>query len=933
MKNSLKIIYLEDSQDQANTVRQALNNAHLLPEIRVASTTEQFFTALSEFTPDIILSQYALPGIHCAQALEILREFNLTIPFIVISDDISDEMSDEMLLIGIDDYLSKNQATRLPFAVRKALERYQVKREQLARIQQLTYSEKRFRTLVENSAEAVVIINGEGEMTYVSPAVTNVLGYTAEEIFAMDIFSKAHPDDIAGLTQTMAKVFANPGTAIPGHTGKMLHKDGTWRWIEATVTNLLHEPTVNGIVDNFRDITRQKVGEEKILHLNRLYAFLSQVNHTIVRAPDVKTVLKEVCRIACETGKFQGAWIGMFLPGTEKLNLVAHHGMTKETLSNFADDDKEHGPLGAILTSKSYYVTNNTQTDFISERWKSLAALAGYQSYMVLSIKRLGETVGTFNLYGSQTDIFTDAEISLLEEAAMQISFSLDFFEKERLKLIADQQLKHKERRLSQAQAVAHLGSWETDLLTNTSIWSDEACRIYGLDNSENLQPTTSWLSFVHPQDLEHVIQSNQLVLDSMQPADYRHRIIRSDGQIRHLHVQTHMELNSMGEPVRLYGVLHDVTDQKEADENMLKALEERNVILESIGDGFYALDKNWVVSYWNRQAEILLNSPKEAILGQNLWCMFSDVVDTYIYYAYHKAVEINEIQHLEFYYERTKTWFEITAYPSVNGLSVYFRDVTSRKESESQLRELNDNLRNYANELTESNKGLDQFAYIVSHNLRAPVANIIGLGELINQEDYPLQVKEEFLEGILLNVKRLDDVISDLNTILRIKREVSENRESVNLQQLVDNIQSSLQNIIEKEQVVIQTDFSAIRELFTLKTYLYSIFYNLIINSIKYRRPDHPPIIFITTSLEAGCVIIRVRDNGMGIDLAKKGSEIFGLYKRFHQHVEGKGLGLFMVKTQVDMLGGKIDVKSHVNEGTEFRIELCLELAQIPIT
>ncbi|MCF2488584.1 PAS domain S-box protein [Dyadobacter sp. CY347] len=932
MKSSLKIVYLENSQDQADIVAQVLHKAQLFPEIIVAGNREQFITAVTESSPNIIFAEYSLPGIHCVQALEILRTLDLTIPFMIISDAISDAMADEMLAVGIDDYITKSQTGRLPFAIHKTLEKYQVKREQQALLQQLTNSERRFRTLVENSSDAVVILNKEAQPTYVSLAVKNVLGYTAEEVLNMDIFSKAHPDDLAGLSETMTKVFANPGTAIPGHTGRMLHKDGTWRWIEATVTNLLHEPAVNGIVDNFRDITRQKVSEEKILHLNRLYAFLSQVNHTVVHAQDAQTVLREVCRIACETGKFQGAWVGMYMGGTEKLNVVEQQDVPEEYLSGFADAAEEQALLRAVLETQPYYVTNNTQDDFISESWKTLAALAGYQSCMVLPIKRSGEIVGTFNLYASQPDIFTEAEITLLEEAAMEISHSLDFFEKERLKQIADEELKHKERRLSQAQAIAHLGSWETDLTTNMSVWSDEACSIYGLGSNNNIQSTGSWLSFVYPDDLEHVIKSNQLVLDSRQPADYHHRIIRKDGQVRHLHVQAQIEQNSLGEPVRIYGVLHDVTEQKRADEKVIKALEERKVILESIGDGFYALDRNWVVNYWNKEAEILLHLPKEKILGRSLWDVFPHIIDTSIYKAYHKAVELNTIQHFEFYYEMDNAWFEITAYPSANGLSAYFRDVTERKVSESQLRELNENLRNYANELTESNKGLDQFAYIVSHNLRAPVANIIGLGELISQDFYPAQVKEEFLEGILLNVKRLDDVISDLNTILRIKREVSESKEPVNLQHLVDNIRSSLQNIIDKEQVTIHTDFRAVQELFTLKTYLYSIFYNLIINSIKYRKPDLPPVIDISSSLDEGRVNICIRDNGMGIDLARKGSQLFGLYKRFHQHVEGKGLGLFMVKTQVEMLGGKIHVNSNVNEGTEFRIEFHSDLCQNPI-
>ncbi|KQS27881.1 hypothetical protein ASG33_15825 [Dyadobacter sp. Leaf189] len=932
MKRMLRVVLLENSEEQEDIVRQLLLKAQLHAEIHVVTTRDEFVGTISESPPDIVISEYKLPGIDCSHAMEILREHQVIIPFIVFSDAVGDEMAGELLLMGVEDYVTKSQAGRLPFAIHRALEAYGVKREQQALLQQLSNREKQFRTLIEHSTDAVVILDKNAKSTFASLAVKNVLGYTPEEVMSMDIFTKAHPDDLNSLYEIMAKVFANPGQAIPGHTGRMLHKDGTWRWIEATVTNLLHEPTINGIVDNFRDVTKQKVSEENLLHLNRLYAFLSQVNHTLVHAPDAQTVFAEVCRIACETGKFEAAWIGMFVDHNDTINVVEQQHISAECLLGFTSATEEQHLLRTMLDSRPYYVSNNIRESFISESWKALAANAGYQSCMILPIKKSGIVTGTFNLYGSETDTFTDADITLLKEAALGISFSLDLFETERLKLIADEQLRHKERRLRQAQAIAHLGSWETDLVTNMSLWSDEACKIYGLPEGDNIQSIGSWLSFVHSDDLEHVVEKNQQVFASMQPADYHHRIVRRDGQIRHLHVQTHLELNHLGEPVSLFGVLNDVTEQKLADEKAIKALQERNIILESIGDGFYALDKNWVVTYWNKKAEILLNRPKESVLGRNLWEAFPDIVNTAIYHSYQRAVENNAIHHFEYYYESDRTWFEITAYPSANGLSAYFKDITQRKRSEAQLTELNESLRNYANELTESNKGLDQFAYIVSHNLRAPVANIIGLGELITQTDYPPEVKEQFLEGIVVNVKRLDNVISDLNAILQVKQGVGENKELVNLQNLTENIRSSLLNIIEKEQVSIVTDFSASNELFTLKTYLYSIFYNLITNSIKYRSPDRSPVIHITSRVEEGRLKISFRDNGMGIDMDRKGAQIFGLYKRFHNHVEGKGLGLFMVKTQVEMLGGKISISSRVNEGTEFNIEFGSDLFHNPV-
>lgn len=147
--------------------------------------------------------------------------------------------------------------------------------------------------------------------------------------------------------------------------------------------------------------------------------------------------------------------------------------------------------------------------------------------------------------------------------------------------------------------------------------------------------------------------------------------------------------------------------------------------------------------------------------------------------------------------------------------------------------------------------------------------------------------------------------------------------KENVVFEDLLGSIGVSIKNMIENEQVEIKSDFTEVGSMNTLKSYLYSIFYNLITNSIKYRRPGVAPIIEITSHKTANGIALTFKDNGMGIDLEKQGMQVFGLYKRFHTHAaEGKGMGLYMTKTQVETIGGKISIQSEVNKGTEFYIE-----------
>jgi len=255
----------------------------------------------------------------------------------------------------------------------------------------------------------------------------------------------------------------------------------------------------------------------------------------------------------------------------------------------------------------------------------------------------------------------------------------------------------------------------------------------------------------------------------------------------------------------------------------------------------------------------------------------------------------------------------------NVRGIVSNFRDVTERKEAEIQQAQM-------TRDLTQRNKDLEQFAYIVSHNLRGPVANILGIANILKYEEFGSEERQEAQQRIFDATEKLDEVIHDLNRILDLKQEVNDKKEGVDLQELVDGIMVSIENLIVRNNVRIVTDFTRVHSISTIRSYLQSIFYNLISNSIKYKRPDIDPVIRITSSEGTSEDQVRLvfTDNGLGIDLEAAGSKVFGLYKRFHPlHAEGKGMGLFMVKTQVESLGGEISIKSEVNKGTEFTIEL----------
>jgi signal transduction histidine kinase len=221
----------------------------------------------------------------------------------------------------------------------------------------------------------------------------------------------------------------------------------------------------------------------------------------------------------------------------------------------------------------------------------------------------------------------------------------------------------------------------------------------------------------------------------------------------------------------------------------------------------------------------------------------------------------------------------------------------------------------------------LEQFAFISSHNLRAPIARILGLGNLLNLNGLGATDSAVIHQALIQSTRELDDVIKDLNIVLEIRRNDQIVLTPILLSEEIKKVRTSLLNQITVNEATIYEDFSEADEILTFRPYVQSILLNLVSNGLKYRRPDVTPIIRVKSLNQKNFVCLQISDNGLGLDLKKYGDKLFTMYKRFHTHVEGKGLGLYMVKTQVETIGGKIEVESEVNTGTTFYVFLKKEI------
>ena len=250
-------------------------------------------------------------------------------------------------------------------------------------------------------------------------------------------------------------------------------------------------------------------------------------------------------------------------------------------------------------------------------------------------------------------------------------------------------------------------------------------------------------------------------------------------------------------------------------------------------------------------------------------------------------------------------------------------RETIEKQNGEIRLQNetLEEEVKERTKELVEYNQQLEQFAFISAHNLRAPVARILGLGNLLELIKSAPTEEHMIVSKLIFSTRELDTVVKDLSTILSLRKDNISILTDINLEEELRLIKMNLEKEILETEASIREDFSKAPLIHTIKPYLDSILINLLNNAIKYRHPHRRPVIQIKSEKIENYICLTVHDNGLGLNLDLYKDKLFTLYSRFHNHVEGKGMGLYLVKTHVVSLGGRIEVESEIDRGTTFKI------------
>ncbi|MCU0420663.1 MAG: HAMP domain-containing histidine kinase [Cyclobacteriaceae bacterium] len=339
---------------------------------------------------------------------------------------------------------------------------------------------------------------------------------------------------------------------------------------------------------------------------------------------------------------------------------------------------------------------------------------------------------------------------------------------------------------------------------------------------------------------------------------------------------------------------------------------------------GAYMRTEQQVMAYVN-QVDREASDRYEAAVQKNLalqLIIFVLCVPTLLYTAVNTRQAFSTLEHLRAMEQEKYRLMEEQNQTLERKVTERTREIEQRNSGlEDEVNKRTAELQHTNEELLEQNSKLEQFAFTVAHNLRAPLTRIMGLANVIEISSRPEDQKFA-IEKMVYSARELDMVIRDLNAILENARRTSQVT-ALPVRAVFDRVMKTLEAEVSEGSVAIAASVTD-GEFKTIAPYFESILLNLVSNAIKYRDPQREAQVSISIQREdANALKIVVADNGLGIDLDKFGNNLFGLYRRFHTHVDGKGLGLYLVKSQVLAMRGKVTTQSQVGVGTTFTVVL----------
>lgn len=423
----------------------------------------------------------------------------------------------------------------------------------------------------------------------------------------------------------------------------------------------------------------------------------------------------------------------------------------------------------------------------------------------------------------------------------------------------------------------------------------------------------------VHPEDVSNLTEWNSEPSRTVKDSEYR--LKTKSGEWRWFRSRdTVFRRDEKGNVTQIIGVAQDITERKKMEED-LKESEARFRTLQEASFGGIGLHDQGLIIDCNQGLSAITGYTREELLGSDgirlIAPEYRELVMNNILSGYEKPYDAEGIRK-----DGTRYSLEICGknipYKDRNIRVTEFRDITDRKLIEQKIIEQNARLQSLMIDLRKKNDQLEEFTQIVSHNLRSPMGNMLTLITFMEtaktEED-----REQYMTYLKESSSKALTTLEELNEVLKLKQNENIEKQLLYFENVFNQVKAMISAKIAETSAEIRFDFSQAPSIHYPNIYLESIFLNLLTNALKYSDPGQRPVIDVKTYNRDNDILLEVSDNGLGINLERYGHQIFKLQKTFHKHPESRGIGLFMIKNQIEAMGGEISVESQEGIGTTF--------------
>jgi len=784
------------------------------------------------------------------------------------------------------------------------------------------------RAVIQASPLAIISVGMDGNIRSWNQAAERMLGWGEQEVIGrpMPYVPKGKEEEFH---QQFDRVLL--GESIMGIERWRQRKDGTMIAVSISAAPLHNaDGTIIGNMSVIADITERKKAEENINRLTRVYAMLSAINKAIVHVRDRDKLFEEACRIAVAYGGFRMAWIGVIEPASFLIKPVAHDGFEEGYLDRIrivaGDTPHGRGPVGTAIRSRKHFICNDIEHDPSMLPWREEALKRGYRSNASFPLQLDSQAMGAITFYADAPDFFNEQEIRLLDELASDLSFAMEFREKEKL------------RRAAEKIALEARQDWEDtfDTITDMITVHDKDFNIIRANKAAEKILNIPALTMTRAKCFSYY-HGTECPPEGCPSCQAQVTGKPSYTEFFEPHLNMFLEIRAIprhdihGNIIGLIHIVRDISERKRMEEKIAKSENQLRAIIETAPECVKLLDAQGTVLDMNAAGLAMIEADShEQAMGKSIYPLIAQEYRPAVQTMVEKVFQGNS-ETLEFEItgiKGTRRWVQSRSVPlrDVNGQITAFlgvtRDITEQKKMEAQLRH------------AQKMEAVGTLTGGIAHDFNNILTAIIGYANIIKLKigsDDPVKL---YAEQILASTERATSLTQGL---LAFSRKVPINLKPVNLNEIVVRVQKLLHRLIS-EDITLKTECTD-RETTVIadSSQIEQVLMNLVTNA-RDAMPEGGALTISTDIArldndfikdhgygKAGTyALIIVNDTGTGMD-SNTLERIFEPFFTTKEVGKGTGLGLSIVYGIIKQHNGFIVCKSNPGQGTTFTIYLPL--------